>query len=152
MPDPFDTRPRWGEVGIHGVHRHRAWDAVVTVDTRDVDGDEHELVVLGESDHPFARALARTLAPPYRARGVRQRGTRWAVAGRGIDVVELPALSGDELLLTVRAGERSLSLDGRPLPLEAAPVERAVAAPFESYVVRGRRLEGSLWEIVVDPL
>ena len=46
MPLPHDPGPHWGEVGIHGLHRPREWDLVVTVEAPEMAGDELWLVVL----------------------------------------------------------------------------------------------------------
>ena len=80
------------EVGIHGLHRAREWDAVVTAETSRVRSDEAEFVTLpdgelvvesGDGDmSPLADAVEEALAPPYRAIAVRQGQTQWAVAAR----------------------------------------------------------------------
>jgi hypothetical protein len=152
MPDPLDPRPRWGEVGIHGIHRLREWDAVVTAEAAGLDGDELELVLLEGDDHPFARALEGSLEPPYRVRGVRRGPDSWTVAARHVSVEPLPGVSGEELLLTVQEGEASLEVDGMPTIagldrlLEQVPVEHS------SYVLRAGRVRDELWELAVDPL
>ena len=151
MSDPFDTRPRWGEVGIHGIHRLREWDAVVSVDAPELTGDETEIVVLDETDHPFARALAGSLQPPYRAVGVR-RGERWNVGARRIRIAELPGVEGSELTPTVRDDERMLEVDGRPTLFGLAAVERLDDGRFPSYVLHARRLEAETWEVDSTPL
>ena len=135
------------------MHRLREWDAVVVADAPGLDGDEHEVVVLREDDaHPFARALAGELAPPYRARGVRKDGVRWAVGARAFGVAELPGVDGDELTLTVREGARSLVVDGRPTLHRLDVVEGAAGGRFESYFLEARRLEDELWEVEISPL
>ncbi len=48
VPLPHDPGPHWGEVGIHGLHRPREWDAVLTVEAPDVPGDEGWFVVLAD--------------------------------------------------------------------------------------------------------
>lgn len=149
----IDTRPRWGEVGIHGVHRLREWDAVVTVDAAELEGDELELVVLAQGDErPFARALAGELEPPYRARGVRKEGSRWAVGARRIEVAELPELDGAELTFTLNEGVRTLVVDGRPTIWGIDALERVAGGRFESYVLEGRRLDADIWEVRLSPL
>jgi len=118
---PHETGPHWGEVGIHGVHRFREWDAVATVETPGPDGDELELVALADGRvlPPEAASLAEHLehARPFRARAVRRGERLWAVGLRAIVVEERPE-PGDTF-------ER----------LEA------------DRVVRGRRLTGRLWEL-----
>src|SRR5919201_718095 len=43
LVEPVGGRPAWGEVGIHGIARVREWDAVVTADAPEADGDRIEL-------------------------------------------------------------------------------------------------------------
>ena len=38
--------PSWQETGIHGIHRPREWDATVTADAPDVEGDSFRFVAL----------------------------------------------------------------------------------------------------------
>ncbi|HWG55111.1 MAG TPA: hypothetical protein VNT58_01170 [Gaiellaceae bacterium] len=118
---PHELGPHWGEVGIHGVHRLREWEAVFAVEAAGVDGDELDLVALSDGRvlPPEAHALAVAIGRPrpFRARAVRRERDLWVVGVRPI-VVEERLEPGDEL-------ER---------------VEGEV-------VVRGRRLVGSLWEV-----
>jgi hypothetical protein len=123
----------------------------VSVDAPGLDGEEAELVVLEPSDHPFARALAASVDPPYRAVGVR-RGDRWNVGAKRIRVARLPGLEGNELSLTVRGDERMLDVDGRPTLFGLEALERLDVGRFDSYVLRARRLEADLWEIELAPL
>lgn len=165
-PPPHDTRPRWGEVGIHGVARPRAWDVVVAVEAPELDADQVELVALADgtlivdegvdSDalEPVCTALEASLEPPYRATVVRQEGDQFAVAARSIEVVELPeGLEGDELTLTIVDGERTLLVDGDE-PFTSVPVLERLGPErgFDAFVVEGRRLDGTLWEVQVTPL
>ena len=46
MPLPHDPGPHWGEVGIHGLHRQREWDAVVTVEAPGAEGADLWFVAL----------------------------------------------------------------------------------------------------------
>lgn len=158
---PHDTRPRWGEVGIHGVHRQREWDAVATVDVSDLDGAEALFVtlpdgtVLAESDDldlaPLADALEATIAPPYRAQAVRREGTLWAVAARRIQVENLPEeIDGDTVVLTTRDGFRTIEVDGSAAFGGRIPTLERLAA--EDSVVVARRLDGTIWEVEVAPL
>jgi hypothetical protein len=124
----------------------REWDAVVSVDAPALTGDEAEVVVLGDDEHPFARALKASLEPPYRAVGIR-RGDRWNVGAKQIRVAELAGVEGDELSLTVRDEERMLEVDGRPTLFGLEAVERVAGGRFESYVLRARRLQGDTWEV-----
>jgi hypothetical protein len=118
---PHDVGPHWGEVGIHGMHRLREWDAVVTVEAAGPAEDELEFVALPDGRAVPAEAAALVAAleqeQPYRARAVRRGDLLWAVAIRRIRVEERLE-PGDEF----------------------EHVE-------EGTVVRGRRLVGSWWEI-----
>ena len=160
-PPPHDTRPRWGETGIHGVARPRQWDAVVAVEAPELAGDEAQFVVLPdetllveEDDRdltPLADAVP--IAAPYRAEAVHRGGSTWAVAARSIEVAELPEeVEGEELVLSVSGDERALLVDGRPGFGSIPQLERLGQARYDSYVVRAERLDGRLWEIKVAPL
>jgi hypothetical protein len=164
-PPPHDLRPRWGEVGIHGIARPRQWDAVVAAEAPRLGVGELEFAVLEDgtlvvdeeleagSLDPLATALESALAPPYRARAVWRGGSRWAVAGRRIQVVELPeSVRGAEIVLSVRDGERSLLVDGQPSFRSLAALERLGATRGGSYVVRAERLDGTTWEVQVTAL
>jgi hypothetical protein len=151
------------ETGIHGVHRARAWDAVVTVEVDGVDADEVHFVALPDDTllvdedvdaDALAAALDDIVEPPYRAEAVRRGESQWAVGIRRIEVVDLgdDAPDGDELTLTSRDGERSLLVDGSPTFGSIPVLEELGAARASNYVVQGRRLADSLWEVRVSPL
>ena len=158
---PHDPGPFWGEVGIHGVHRQRVWDAVAIVEAPELEGTEARFValpdgtLLAESDDldiaPLADALAPSLEPPYRAEAVRRSpGGLWAVAARRIQVVEVEEeIDGDQLTLTMHGGERTLNVDGSRAFGGVPTLERLVEGDA---VVTARRLDGSLWEVEVAPL
>ncbi len=140
-------------MGIHGVARARRWDAVATAQAPGLAGAEAAFVVLpdgtllGEpAQTPLADAL--DLAPPYRAEAVRRDGDLWAVAARRIEVVELAEIAGDEIDLTVVAGERTLTVDGARTFGSVPQLEQ----PLDSYTVRAERLDGDLWEVRVSRL
>jgi hypothetical protein len=120
--------------GIHGVHRQREWDAVATVEA-DLPGDRIEFAALADGTlvvevdvadgalSPFADAVEESLAPPYRAVGVRQDERIWAVGAKRIEVRVFPEHESDEVELVE---------DGR--------------------VVLGRRIDGDLFEVEVTAL
>jgi hypothetical protein len=151
-----EARAPWNASGIHGLHRVREWDAVVTVAAPEVEGDRAAFVALpgGDlvleegSDHlaPFAEALEHELDPPYRAEAVRRDDAIWAVAGRRIEVVELPGVTGSELELVTHGGERTLIVDGERAFGSVPALERP------DHVVRARRIDGDLWEVDAAPL
>ena len=159
----FDPGAPWNEVGIHGLQQAREWDAVVTADAPDLTGGEVHFVALPNGElvvdeevltgslTPLAGAVEETIRPPYRAHGIRRDGAVWAVGARRIEVVKLPAgFEGDELELVTRAGQRVLHVDGRPA-FDVPPELDALARRGE-YVIRGRRLDDTLWEAEVDSL
>lgn len=158
-------RPPFGEVGIHGVHRPREWDAVVPVAAPDAEGDELAFVALADGRRlvapgspataPFAEALAAEVAPPYRALAVRRGDGRWSwsAAARRIEVVELaPDPGGDEIVLSVRGGERTLTVDGFPAFAPQPELERLGEHRGRDFVLRASRLLDALWEIQLDAL
>ena len=111
-------------------------------------GDAPDVVECAE------RALVAEIEPPYRATAVRQQGDTWGVGAVAIEVADLPAdVEGDELMLTVtEQGERELRVDGRPLVADLRALERLAAGRHEAYVLRAGRLQGTLWEVLIDPL
>lgn len=161
MPLPHDPGPHWGEVGIHGLHRQREWDALTTVDAPDVKGDELWFVALaddaivveeGEGD-PLALAAALELERPYRARAVRSDGAVWVVAGRRIETLELADdPGGDAVELAWTGRERTVRIDGSPTLAGVPELEGLGSGRHEAFVVTAARLEGSTWEVSVTPL
>ena len=157
---PLDTSPRWGEVGIHGVHRQRVWDAVATVEAPELGGSEARFVALAdgtlvaETDdldvEPLADALEGQLDAPYRAEAVRQEDGVWAVAGRRIVVVDVrEEIAGDHVTVTMRQGERTVEIDGERTFGGIPSLESLVG---DDAVVTAHRLDETLWEVEVTPL
>jgi hypothetical protein len=111
-------------------------------------GDAPDVVECAE------RALGAEVEPPYRATAVRRQGDTWAVGAVAIEVADLPAdVEGEELMLTVtEEGERELRVDGRPVVADLRALERLAAGRHEAYVLRAARLQGTLWEVLIDPL
>jgi hypothetical protein len=147
------------ETGIHGVPRERQYDAVVAAEAPDVEGSNARFVGLedgslvveeGEGDlTPLAEAIEREVTRPYRATAIRRGETQWAVAGHGLRVVELPEPGGDEIELVLRGDEKTLVVDGNR-SFGTLPELEALANG--DAVVRAARLDGTLWEVRVDPL
>jgi hypothetical protein len=157
---PHDPGPRWGEVGIHGVHRQREWDAVATVEAPELEGAEARFValpdgtLLAETDDldvgPLADALEDSVQPPYRAEAIRRPDGLWAVASRRIDVVDVQEeVACDELVLTLHAGERTLDVEGMRAFGGVPTLERLLEGDG---VVTASRLDGTLWEVAVTLL
>ena len=150
------AKPAWDASGIHGLHRAREWDGVVTVEAPELKGNRASFVALPDGDlvvedgpedvTPLATAIERELQPPYRAEAVRRDDALWAVAGRRIEVVELPGTAGEELELTAHGEERTLLVDGERAFGGLPALERP------GHVVRARRIDGDLWEVDTAPL
>jgi hypothetical protein len=161
--EPPDLLGRLSGAGIHGLQRLREWDAVVTVDAPPLRGDRAQFVALpdgtllveeGDDDvAPLAEAVEAQLQAPYRAEAVRRHEALWAVAARAIDVVELDVdPGGDEVVVTVRNGEREVLVDGARTFGSVPELERVAGGRHESYAVRAERLDGALWEVELSPL
>ena len=153
-PPGLDGRPApLGIAGIHGVPRAREWDAVASARAPGLTGDRVHFVslrdgtILVDEDvpdgavFPLADAIETVLQPPYRAVAVRGEAEVWSIGADETEVIDLPQLEGDELEAAVGPGDYP--------PSELSPLE--VRYP-EGFVVRGRRLEGTLWEVDVTPL
>jgi hypothetical protein len=163
LVEPSPPRPLFtgviGETGIHGVPRAREYDAVVTADAPDVEGDNVRFVALedgtlviedGDGDlTPLADAIEQEVKRPYRATAVRRGETQWAVAGRSLRVVELPEPGGEEVELAIRGEERTLVVDGNRA-FGTLPELEALAQG--DAVIRAARIDGSLWEVRLDRL
>lgn len=162
MPLPHDPGPHWGEVGIHGLHRQREWDAVGTVEAPGLDGEEVELVELAGGGTVVLGDLALDPAPlvgaiqlpaPFRARAVRRSGDLWVVAARAIEVARLAAEpGGDEVEVVWDGRAGSARVDGEEVPHGFPELDRIGRARHREYVVRAARLRDGLWEIAVSPL
>jgi hypothetical protein len=154
-------RPPWDEVGIHGLHRQRDWDAVVAVEA-DAPGNEVRYVVLedtvlvesdGELPDALAAAFDGRLDPPYRVVGIRRDDGVWALGGRRIETVELPGAPGETIDLAVAEDGETLLVDGErgfgSIPgLDDLARERGLAHS----VIHAERLDGDLWEVRVAAL
>jgi len=161
VPLPHDPGPHWGEVGIHGLHRQREWDAVVTVDAPGAVGADVWFVALRDGGVVLEEGagevaeLVRSLAPqpPYRAHAVRQEGSVWAVAVRRIETIELARDPGGDFVEVACDGlERSVRIDGEPTLAGVPELERLGAERHAAYVVTAARLVRSTWEVSATPL
>ena len=147
------------EAGIHGIPRERQYDAVATTEAPDAEGDSARFVGLedgsllieeGQGDlTAFADAIEQEVARPYRATAVRRGETTWAVAAHRLRVVELPEPGGDEIELVLNGEEKTLVLDGNRSFGTMPELEQLADG---NAVIRGARLDGTLWEVRVDPL
>jgi hypothetical protein len=163
QPPPHEPGPHWGEVGIHGLHRPREWDALITVEA-ELPGDLVRFVALPDGEilveeaesadvGVLADAIEAAIAPPYRAEAVRRERGVWAVGALRVDVVELADDPGGEVIQLVWNGsERTAFVDAAPSLVRLRELEALGASRFEAYVVDAERLDGSLWEARVTPL
>lgn len=163
---PLDSQhPFWQVAGIHGVPRAREWDATATAEAPGLPGDELEFVVMEDGTlvvdedlpedalTPIADELENTISPPYHALARRWEGELWSAAALQVDVVEVPEdVSGDEVVLAVQDGERTLTIDGERANEELPSLEAFGAGQFDAFVLRASRLDGVSWEVTVNPL
>jgi hypothetical protein len=163
--EPVDVGPPApGVPGYHGVQRPRRWDAVVMAEAPDLPGDEMAFVVLPDGSviiddelpepaiEPLAEALDDVVEAPYRVEAVRRHDQVWAAAARRIEVLEIPGVDGEELMLTMQDGTKTLGIDGRPEFGTVPELERFASERHDAYVAEAKRLDGDLFEVRISPL
>ncbi|MGD0272317.1 MAG: hypothetical protein ABSB96_01075 [Gaiellaceae bacterium] len=117
-------------------------EQLLIVEEQDGDGD------LGI----FADAVESRLAAPYRARVLRVDERRFVVVANEIETVELPGLTGDDLVVfALPDGERTAILDGKTLAL-AQPELEPILKESAPCLLRLENVDESVWEISVDLL
>jgi hypothetical protein len=147
------------ETGIHGIPRERQYDAVATTDAPDAAGDSARFVGLedgsllveeGDGDlTALADAIEHEIARPYRATAVRRGESTWAIAAHRLRVIELPEPGGDEIELVLNGEEKTLVVDQNRSFGTMPELEQLADG---NAVIRAARLDGTLWEVRVDPL
>lgn len=158
-----DPRPAWQETGVHGIQRPREWDATVTAEAPEIEGDAVRFVALPDGSllveegpdsslEPLAAAVEAELRPPYRARGARQAERLWLVQARRIQVLELPEAAGDTIEVTHTADGTTVSIDDQRTFGSVPMLEEAGARAGREYTVRAERLDGDLWEVRASAL
>jgi len=165
VAEPLDVGPPApGVPGYHGVQRPRRWDAVVMVEAPELVGDELAFVVLPDGSviidddlpepaiEPLAEELDNVVDAPYRVEAVRRNGQVWAAAARRIEVLAIPGVDGEELMLTMQDGTKTLAIDGRPEFGTVPELERLASERYDSYVAEAKRLDGDLFEMRITPL
>jgi hypothetical protein len=165
IPEPVDVGPPApGVPGYHGVQRPRRWDAVVMAEAPELEGDEVAFVVLADGSviiddelpepaiEPLAEELDNVLEAPYRVEAVRRHSQVWAAAARRIEVLEIPGVDGEEPMLTMQDGTKTLAIDGRPEFGTVPELERLASERYDSYVAEAKRLDGDLFEVRISPL
>lgn len=107
----------------------------------------------GDSDLGiFADAVEKRLSAPYRARVLRVDERRFVVVASEIETIELPGLTGDELVVfAMPDGERTAILDGKTLKLDQPELE-PVLAESAPCLLRLENVDETVWELSVDLL
>ena len=130
----------------------------------ELEGDEVAFVVLPDGSviiddelpepaiEPLAEELDNVLEAPYRVEAVRRHGQVWAAAARRIEVLEIPGVDGEEPMLTMQDGTKTLAIDGRPEFGTVLELERLASERYDSYVAEAKRLDGDLFEVRISPL
>ncbi|HEX3227300.1 MAG TPA: hypothetical protein VHQ89_14485 [Gaiellaceae bacterium] len=156
--------PQDSLAGIHGRHRPREADVVVTADAPDIEGDTVQFVTLpdgslvvengGDSPlDPLASAVESELRPPYRARAVRQNESLWAIEATRLGVVSLPDAPGGDVLDVTRTDEgTTTSVDGQRIFGTIPALEELGERQGRDFAVHAERLDGDLWEVRAAPL
>lgn len=162
-PDLMGEPSGLGEPAFHGVPRARRWDAVAVADAPGVGGDEVDfsalpdgtLIVDEESGDaelgPLADAVERELSRPYRAHGVRQTDSLWAVSAQRIEVARFQA-PGERIQLTQTDGGKTLLVDGAREFGTIRELEELGEAAGPRYAIEANRLDADLWEVRVSAL
>jgi hypothetical protein len=144
--------------------RARHWDTFVTADAPDVEGNEVDFVALPdgailvekeEGDaalEPLANAVETRIAPPYRAKAVKQTDRIWAISAMQIRVVRFEQ-DGETIELTQTTDGRALRVDGMPSFGSVSELERlGETQAGTAYAIHAERLDGDLWEVRVAAL
>jgi hypothetical protein len=171
-PAPFDPlltfRQQFDPVGgaLAGAlpPRARHWDTFVTVEAPHISGTEVEFVALPDGSilveeeegdavlEPLATAVETNLAPPYRAKAVKQTDSLWAVSALKIQVAKLET-DGDTIELSQTRDGKALRVDGMPVFGSIPELERiGEEAGGPAYAVHALRLDADLWEVRVAAL
>ena len=109
------------------------------------------LIEEGDGDlTALADAIEQEIARPYRATAVRRGETTWAVAAHRLRVIELPEPGGDEIeLVAERRGQDAASSTAT---VRSGRCRSSSELADGDAVIRAARLDGTLWEVRVDPL
>ena len=166
--EPVDNIPfleAFREVGIHGIHPQRRWDAVATAEAPELSGDQLDFVTLPDGTvlvdeavpegaiTPLAEAIERELDPPYRARAIRREDVLWGVGAVAMQVVDVPEeIDGDTVSLAVQGSERTLLIDDRPGWSDVPTLEAYGRERYRDFVLQAERLDGNLWSLQVNAL
>jgi hypothetical protein len=163
-PPDLTGKPAYlGEPAFHGVARPRHWDTFTTVKAPELDGTEVDFAVLPDgtvivdeesgdaSLDAFADAVEERLPRPFRAHGVRQTESLWAVSARRIDVASFEA-RGDRIELTQTSEGKTFVLDGERSFGTVRELEELGEAVGDEYAIEAERLDADLWEVRISAL
>ena len=144
--------------------RARHWDTFVTAEAPDVAGNEVDFVVLPDGTilveaeegdaalEPLANAVETRLAPPYRAKAVKQTDRIWAISAMQIQVARFEQ-DGETIELSQTNEGRALRVDGMPSFGSIPELERLGEAQAGSaYAIHAERLDDDVWEVRVAAL
>jgi hypothetical protein len=162
-PDVMGKPTYLGEPAFHGVARPRRWDVFTTVEAPEVDGTEVDFAVLPDGTvivdeeardanlGAFADAVEERLPRPYRAHGVRQTESLWAVSARRIEVARFEA-RGNRIELTQTSDGKTFVVDGERSFGTVRDLEELGEGVADEYAIEAERLDADLWEVRVSPL
>lgn len=162
-PDLMGQPAFLGEPGFHGVARSRRWDVITTATAPEVKGSEVKFAALpdgtlivdeetgDENLGALADAVEQQLQPPYRAHGVRQTESLWAVSASRIEVARFEA-QGDKLELIQTNEGKTFVVDGRQEFGTVPELEKLGAATGERYAIEAERLDADFWDVRVAAL
>src|SRR5438045_5988440 len=144
--------------------RARHWDTFVTAEAADVAGHEVDFIALPDGTilveeeegdaalEPLANAVEKKIAPPYRAKAVKQTDRIWAVSAMQIRVAKVES-DGDTIELTQTSDGKAVRVDGMPVFGSIPELERIGETDGgPAYAVHAERLDADLWEIRVAAL
>jgi len=162
-PDLMGQPAPFGEPVFHGVPRPRRWDVITTTAAPEVKGSEVKFAALAdgtlivdeetgdENLGALADAIEQQLRPPYRAHGVRQTDSLWAVSASRIEVARFEA-QGEKIELTQTDEGKTFLADGQPEFGTVPELEKLGEAAGDRYAVEADRLDADLWEVRVAAL
>ncbi len=163
QPPGLDGQPGLGIAGVSGVPRGRSWDAAASAHAPDLTGETVTFVALQDgtlvvdddvpdgSLAPLADAIESSLAPPYRAAGVKNEGDVWSAVAQAIVVVELPGVEGDVVDLSIVDGARELTIDEERTIRPIAALD-ALVEEHGSAALHAERVDDDLFAVDVFPL
>ena len=139
------------------------WDAVVTVRSTTLQGNQIEFTALPDGDiivdaekgdgdlAPLADAVEQKIDPPYKASATRHEEL-WAVGAKRIHVAKVELAAGDAIELTANGGAREVRVNGELSDAEVPELVQLGEQAGADYCVEAERIDGDVWEVRVSPL